>query len=182
MGLIRRLAALAVAAVAAVAAGCSGGGADVPDGFVEARVEGVARFAHPADWKRVTPTRQEVKLQVDAPGGTAQGVPATTVQVLHDKLTREGVRIDALVALQLSTLRRGTQNFETPGSRDVEVEGATAAKLVEATFETVDGGVAVHGYYVFAIDDTDHTLSFGVSGTDVDRDVALRVIETLRME
>lgn len=181
MDLTRRLAALPLA-LAALAGACSGtsGAAGVPEGFVDAGVDGVARVAHPKDWKAVDPSNDAVALQIEAPGAVTAGLPLAGVQILHDRL-RAPVDIEELLQVQLIDLRGATRDLETAAVRDEEVEGADAAKLVEATFETVDGGVRVDAYYVFVLDG-DRSVTLVVAGTDVDREVALRIVDTLRLE
>ena len=172
-----------VFALALLVVGCSGDGEGlkVPDGFVKAGVSGVVDLAHPATWRQVPPAKlaNAPKLQVEAPE-QRDGLPLSAVQVFHTEVD-PATDLEAWVALQLADNRLQLPEYKVVGQRDLEVPGAAGAKLVENTYSAVRSGVSLHGFDVITLDGKGNAVKVIVAGVEVDRAVAQRIIDTVRL-
>jgi hypothetical protein len=156
-------------------AACSPG---VPEGFTEAEVEGVIRFAYPEGWR--TPARagwiEGAEYQVEAPsdGGAPMGVLVFLGEAAPDADLRTGLgAIKADIRLRLT-------DVEFTDERGVEVRGAEEALLLEFTYRA-DTGELMHSRDVFAKDGEGNEALLRVAGPEdrVSPDLAMRIISTL---
>jgi hypothetical protein len=166
---------IALAMLAALA-GCGGdepgGGADVPEGYAVYRGEGVS-FAHPAGFEAETKTNangvEEITLK-DPDGGA--DAPYVHLTIAPDR----GDDIDPL----LRSVRVATESIfkgEVSGEREVDVDGATAARRVDIRQPSRDGTVFEReSLLVLAPDERFYILSAAAPESEedaIDRDAVI---------
>jgi hypothetical protein len=162
--------------IVALLAGCGGeelsGAADVPDGYSTYRGEGVS-FAHPGAFEAEAKTNangiKEVTLKDPASGDTAAWIHLTVDPTGGDDI--EPLARSFRVATE-SSLFKG----EVSDEREVDVEGAVAARRLEATLPSREGGeFERESLLVLAPDERFYILSATVpEGEDaIDRDAVI---------
>ena len=176
---------LAVVAAAVVVATCAGGARsdiEAPDGYVVGGIDGVVRFAHPTGWKEVPPsgTSDKLKLQIETPE-RRDGFPLTAIQVFHAPV-KASADVRNVFDLVLADSEMNLPDFELIAQRDIQVKGATGAKVMEDTYSSTGTKVPLHSYDLIAVDGKGSTVSIVVVGTQVDPAVARRIIDSVQLE
>jgi hypothetical protein len=171
----------AALALVALLAGCGDeqvGGGDVPDGYALYRGEGVS-FAHPAGFEAETETNangvEEVTLKDPDGGDDAPYVHLTIAPGRGDD-------IEPLARSLRVTVESSLFKGEVSDEREVDVDGASAARRVAIRQPARDGAVFEReSLLVLAPDERFYVLSAVApeSGGDIDRDAVIRSFRLL---